>query len=628
VSQIIQYFTESGTGTVVSVSGGHDINITGNPNVNPTVNLNNAITLGDLSVILAGSSAATLTSGDLTISGTGVGAAGNLNLPSTTSANVGVVNVGGGSWLHNFGGSNIFLGSSAGNFTLTSSTFNIGIGQSTLDDLTTGDDNVGVGVGVMDHLTSSTGNTGIGTQALNQIDQAGPGASNFNTAVGWHAGFNLEDASNNTLIGAQAGEGLVGTGSYNIVIGANAGSDYDGGEDSNICIGNVGLSTDAHTIRIGTQGGGNAQQSTCYVAGITGVTTSNSQMVTIDTTTGQLGCTAIGGGGITTINGDVSSVTGSTVTFTGGTSGAVFTGNGTTTMTESFNFLNLPNADAGGTQGYISFNTIKYMHNGGTANNSLFLGPSSGNFTHTGFSNFALGAGVLTSLQNGLLNIAIGGLTAANVTDGSANIAIGTQALGALITGSFNIGIGYNAGTNLSAAENSNIMIGAVGVLGDNNTIRIGDQGSSTGQVNKCYVAGITGVTTSNSEMVTVDTTTGQLGSAAIPGGGFTWSVITANQTADVGNGYICNKSGLLTLTLPASSAAGDIIEVTGMNTAVGWRIAQGSGQTIHFGTMDTTTGASGYLESTAIYDSVKIVCNITNTDWIVLSSEGNITVN
>ncbi len=167
-----------------------------------------------------------------------------------------------------------------------------------------------------------------------------------------------------------------------------------------------------------------------------------------------------------------------------------------------------------------------------------------------------------------------------------------------------------------------------MGVVAETNVIRIGTQGASSAQQNSCFIAGIAGVTTSNSEMVTIDTTTGELGSTTIPGGGFTWTVITADQTAAVGNGYICNKAGLLTLTLPASSAVGTIIEVTGMNTAVGWRIAQGSGQTIHFGAMNTTTGATGYLQATAIYDSVRIVCNIANTDWIVLSSEGNITVN
>lgn len=113
----------------------------------------------------------------------------------------------------------------------------------------------------------------------------------------------------------------------------------------------------------------------------------------------------------------------------------------------------------------------------------------------------------------------------------------------------------------------------------------------------------------------------------AAPATGITFSVITADQAAAVNNGYICNKAGLLTLTLPASAAVGTLIEVTGMNTALGWKIAQNAGQVIHFGTSTTSTGVAGSLASTAIYDVVRLVCNIANTSWIVLSSIGNITV-
>lgn len=115
----------------------------------------------------------------------------------------------------------------------------------------------------------------------------------------------------------------------------------------------------------------------------------------------------------------------------------------------------------------------------------------------------------------------------------------------------------------------------------------------------------------------------------AAAGGGLTWSVITADQSATVNNGYICNKAGLLTLTLPASAAIGDIIRVTGINTALGWKIAQNANQRIHFGTSSTTTGVGGSLESTNIRDSVEIVCVVSgsSTQYNVLSSIGNITV-
>ena len=110
-------------------------------------------------------------------------------------------------------------------------------------------------------------------------------------------------------------------------------------------------------------------------------------------------------------------------------------------------------------------------------------------------------------------------------------------------------------------------------------------------------------------------------------GGGLSWSVITANQTAAVNNGYVCNKAGVLALALPAASVVGDIIEITGMNTALGWSVTQGAGQQIFFGTNATTSGVGGSLASTQIRDSIRMVCIVTNLTWNVLSSIGNITV-
>lgn len=109
--------------------------------------------------------------------------------------------------------------------------------------------------------------------------------------------------------------------------------------------------------------------------------------------------------------------------------------------------------------------------------------------------------------------------------------------------------------------------------------------------------------------------------------GGIAWSAITANQNIVNEEGYICNKAGLLTLTLPATAAVGTVFEVTGINTDVGWRIAQGAGQQIHFGNQSTTAGAGGYLEATHKRDSIKLVCVVADTEWNVLSSLGNITV-
>ncbi len=110
----------------------------------------------------------------------------------------------------------------------------------------------------------------------------------------------------------------------------------------------------------------------------------------------------------------------------------------------------------------------------------------------------------------------------------------------------------------------------------------------------------------------------------------FTWTVTTANASIVAANGYIANKAGLLTMTLPASGSIGDLFEITGINTAVGWRVAQNASQQIFFGTSSTTVGTGGYLEATNIRDSIRCVCVVSgsSTVWNVISSIGNITVN
>ena len=117
------------------------------------------------------------------------------------------------------------------------------------------------------------------------------------------------------------------------------------------------------------------------------------------------------------------------------------------------------------------------------------------------------------------------------------------------------------------------------------------------------------------------------LSSAGGGGGGTTWSEITSTSTTmAVNNGYIANNVGLVTLTLPTTAALGSIIEVVGKG-AGGWKIAQNTGEQIHFGNINTTSGTGGYLQSTLTYDAIRIVCTVTDNEWTVLSVQGNITI-
>lgn len=106
----------------------------------------------------------------------------------------------------------------------------------------------------------------------------------------------------------------------------------------------------------------------------------------------------------------------------------------------------------------------------------------------------------------------------------------------------------------------------------------------------------------------------------------FRWQEITSTQTAVVGEGYLCNSGSLVTLTLPATALVGEVVRAQAVG-AGGWRIAQPSGVTVNFGNMATTTGASGYLESTVQRDAIELVCTVADTGWDVVSSIGSITV-
>jgi len=117
-------------------------------------------------------------------------------------------------------------------------------------------------------------------------------------------------------------------------------------------------------------------------------------------------------------------------------------------------------------------------------------------------------------------------------------------------------------------------------------------------------------------------------GTLNLEAAGILWSVITADlDPMLVDHAYIVNKAGLLTTTLPTTAAVGSILRVTGINTDLGWKIAQSANQIIHFGDASTTTGAGGSLASTLKRDSVELVCVVADLEFNVISSIGNITL-
>jgi hypothetical protein len=87
---------------------------------------------------------------------------------------------------------------------------------------------------------------------------------------------------------------------------------------------------------------------------------------------------------------------------------------------------------------------------------------------------------------------------------------------------------------------------------------------------------------------------------------------------------YSANTAGLLTFTMPAAAAFGDVFEVAGQG-AGGWLIQMNAGQTANLN--GTPTTVAGSLASTNRYNCIKLLCTVANTTFTVVGVNGVITV-
>jgi hypothetical protein len=422
-----------------------------------TANLTGNVTGGTVSATtLSTSGLATLASvsvtGDETVNG-------NVNWAVST-----VVNKPAGTrFLHTTGGTtNVFLGGSAGNLTVT-----------------------------------GTGNTGIGSSALTL----------------------LSSGNNNTALGVSAGS-LITTGSNDIVIG------------------NAGVAAENNTIRIGTSQTGNFQAG---ISGINNAGASDTSAVSVSVA-GQLGTGEIWND----INlADTSGFQGAILksgnlfihnfgtenTFVGVNSGnraVTLVGNQNTGIgTQALSSLT-------GGAGFGSYNTAVgayalQLDTSGAGNTAVGMGALNANTG--GHTNVAVGVSALIANEGGSSNVAVGanalhnnnsssnvavGMNALYNNNGSSNVGIGQQAfnsnfINGLTTGSLNVGVGYQTGNAYTGAESNNILIQHPGVVGENNTIRIGTTGVGSAQQNRCFIAGITSAGPF-ANTVTINPGTGQLG--------------------------------------------------------------------------------------------------------------------
>jgi hypothetical protein len=642
-------------------------------------------------------------------------------------------------------------------------------------------------------------------------DSGGPLTSNSFTFTGGTSGLTFAGAGSTETLGGTLNVGHGGTGantftSHGVLIGntTSAVTATAAGTTGQVLTGVTGSaptfqSPAASSITItGDSGGGLTGNSFTFTGGSTGLTFAGSG--TTETLGGDL-VVSNGGTGNTTFTAYSVITAGTTATgsfqnVSGlGSSGQVLTSQGAASLPH---WANIPSSGvvsiAGNTGGaltgaisIVTANATPIFAGSGTTEtldfnlSNLVLGsslPSLG----SGVANTGLGKVALAALTNGSDNTAVGFGAATSVTIASDTTAVGTNALTTLVSGSDNTAIGYFsleeatgqsntalgsqsgrtlgsgtnniivgylAATNYVGAESSNIIVGNAGVAAESNVIRLGTSGSSTGQQNKAFVAGINGITPGATALVTITDSNGQVGTissgtsgwvltsagvgsnpsfqtpasssititgdsgggltgnsftftggttgltfagasstetlggdlnvghggtgnttftaysvitagttatgafqnvsgvgtsgqvltsqgaSALPqwatpsAGGTSWSVITASQAAVAGKGYICNGAGQVVLTLPASGSIGDTIEITGINNATGWQIAQNANQYINIVGSTTTVGTGGSLTSSETFDSIRIVCVVSgaSTGWNAVSVTGNLTI-
>jgi hypothetical protein len=360
----------------------------------------------------------------------------------------------------------------------------------------------GLGTAVFNHLTTGTDNTAVGKGILGLADN-----TSFCTGIGSGA------------------LGTVLSSTYLIGVGYLSGNAYNSTESNNICIDSSGVLGESTVIRIGDLPASGTAYTQCFLGGIVGAAPSGSPVpLMVDSVTGQLTPGSGGGSGITTINGDTGSATGSTVTFdatpTAGSSvsfsasGATVAlnvtdsndntiiglnaGNGSIsgTNTTGLGFGALQNFGAGNNVTAVGFHALNGL--GGNDNctavgsNSILAMFGQGN---TGIGSSSLGS---ASGASGAFNTCVGFNAAVNLTSGAENLILGTAGTA-------------GSGSQYTSSESSNILLNNIGVTGESNVMRLGTDGSGGGQVNQAFCAGIIGASSSNPVPLSVDSITGQL---------------------------------------------------------------------------------------------------------------------
>ena len=436
------------------------LSVTGNADITASM-VAGAVTLGDTGV--AANTPNTLVKRD----GFGNFYAGSIQLAAnfylpTTTANAGIIYMGGAAMIHSYGSQNFFAGYGAGNFTMTGSD-NIGMGSLTLAANATGNDNSAVGYAALVSNKTGSDNTANGYEALYSNTTGYQNTANGSSALYYNAG-----GYNNTADGYAAltfntnGFQNTASGYYALNQNTSGNNNTASGADALLenTTGNNNTASGASALLNNMTGGGNTA---------TGASALKNNLTGSDNT-------AIG-----------------TYALLANTIGANNTAVG----------INALYSNTNGGFNAAGGNAALYSNTSGSENTAF--GDSALYSNTSGGNNTASGENALGANTTGSDNVALGTDALFFNLTGNNNTAVGVESL-IQSSGSGNVALGYFAGYNVGSG-NDNIHIANSGFSGDDSTIRIGAQSTQT----KTFIAGIYGATAASGVPVYVNSS-GQLG--------------------------------------------------------------------------------------------------------------------
>jgi len=237
-----------------------------------------------------------------------------------------------------------------------------GSGNTIQLNVTDASDNTLIGATAGNTTLTGTENSALGRFVLENLT-----SGNDNCAIGFLALNSLTSGSNCIGIGSQSLSQLI-NGNNTIGVGFQAGKNYTTNESSNIVIGSLGIVAESNTLRLGTNGNGTAQQNRCFIAGIDGVNVGSTATIVTENAN-QLGTAVITAGSGITVTPGANSIT---IARSGSVSPVSFSAYKTTDST---------NVTGDGT-GYIVIFDTEEFDSGSNYNTTTgeFTAPVAGNY--------------------------------------------------------------------------------------------------------------------------------------------------------------------------------------------------------------------------------------------------------